>query len=98
MESAVRPEAETILSILQQLPKKKRARQNGNGKWFVSGIPLTDDAGRPLCVLWDAGLTLRKQALGFEGGVNILPFFYEQEHEFLVSYLFINTLKSLMSR
>lgn len=81
MESDVRLEATTALVALQQLPKREKARKNGNGKWFASGFPLTDDGGFPLCVLLDAGLTLRKRSLGFREGVNILPFFYEDEQK-----------------
>lgn len=81
MESDVRPEAEEVLAALQKLPNKKKARKNGNGQWFMSGFPLTNDKGFPLCVLLDAGLTLRKRSLGFREGVNILPFFYEDEQK-----------------
>ena len=78
-ESEIVPEARMILSRLTALRSKKRARQNGQGRWFCSGFPLTDDNGFPLCVLLDAGLTLRKRALGFRQGINVLPGFYEAE-------------------
>ncbi len=79
MESAVHAEAINVLSNLQKLPKKKRARLGHDGKWFVSGFLLTDEKEKPLCVLLDAGLTLRKRDLGFQEGINILPYFYEKE-------------------
>lgn len=66
------------LGQLKELSKKKRARKNGNGKWFCSGMSLTDERGRPLCLLYDAGLSLLKSEKA-DGAINILPYFYQDE-------------------
>lgn len=87
MESCIYEEAEIVLERLKGLPKKKRARIGSDGKWFVSGFPLTQQDGFPLCVLLDAGLTLRKYMLGFTQGINILPCFYEEEQKNLLRIL-----------
>lgn len=79
MESDVYVETQIILAMLSGLPKKKRAKRGVNGKWFISGFSLTNEEECPLCVLWDAGLTLRKRNLGFQEGINVLPYFYEEE-------------------
>ena len=79
MESDVYLESQVILATLKRLPKKKRAKRGPNGKWFISGFSLTNEEEFPLCVLWDAGLTLKKRNLGFQEGINILPYFYEEE-------------------
>lgn len=79
--------AQEMLGRLQKLSKKKRARQNGKGKWFCSGNALTDDAESPLCSLLDAGLTLYKSRLGYDAAVNILPYFYENQQLQLLSLL-----------
>ncbi|MFH0805145.1 MAG: hypothetical protein V1916_03040 [Patescibacteria group bacterium] len=84
LESAVEPEACQILHLLQQLPKKKGAKQNGNGQWFCSGAALTSVAGEPLCNLLDAGLTLRKYQLGFTHGLNVLPYYYAEQQQKLL--------------
>lgn len=79
LESNASSSAFHFLDLLKDIsPRKKRARLE-HGRWYCSGFPLTDPSGKPLCVLYDAGLTLRKQHLGFQSGVNILPKFYEQE-------------------
>ncbi|HOX60601.1 MAG TPA: hypothetical protein PLV72_01180 [Candidatus Magasanikbacteria bacterium] len=83
-ESSVCVEAKTVLALLQELPKKKRARKNSDGRWFVSDFALTDSRGFPLCVLLDAGLTLRKQTFGYSECVNVLPYFYEEEQRHLL--------------
>lgn len=83
-ESEVAAEAFEILEILCGLPKAKRARRNGEDRWFCSGFPITNSFGNPLCVLLDAGLTLKKMRLGFSDHVNILPYFYaEQQRQVL---------------
>jgi len=84
MESKVLGEAITILRILKGLSKKKKARKGNNGAWFCSGFPITTPLGDPICVLLDAGLTLKKQSFGFKEAVNILPLFYEQEQRMLL--------------
>jgi hypothetical protein len=83
LESAVRNEALEILNRLKQLPKKKGIKNGSNGQWFCSGSSITDPAGNPLCSLLDAGLTLFKQRLGFISGINVLPFFYENQQRHL---------------
>lgn len=75
---------EFAFEILQKLTsdtlsKKSRARMHNGGSWFCSGFPITHNNGNPKCVLLDAGLTLYKQKLGFDSGINIVPFFYEEE-------------------
>jgi hypothetical protein len=80
-ESAVRVHALEVLEMLKALSNGKRAKQNGSGKWFCSGFPITDEEGNPLCVLLDAGLTLFKRQQGFKEGINILPYFYQSEQE-----------------
>lgn len=84
MESSLRPEAERILSWLMLLPRGQRVNQDKQEKFFLSGIPLTNGAGQPLCILLDAGLTLKKHTLGFKECVNILPFFYQEEQSNLL--------------
>lgn len=85
MESAMRDWGFKFLELLKELPKRKRARKyNGNGVWFCSGFPLTNEAGDPLCLLLDAGLTLYKQSLGCKTAINILPDFYQDEQERLL--------------
>ncbi|MBT4209663.1 MAG: hypothetical protein HOE19_01985 [Candidatus Komeilibacteria bacterium] len=71
------------LQKLASLSKKKKARKNGNGKWFCSGIPLTNEMGLPLCILYDVGLTLFKSARA-DKAINILPYFYEEEQRNLI--------------
>ena len=83
LESDVISKALQVLSILQTLPKKRAARMN-SGRWFCSGSSLVTEAGLPSCVLLDAGLTLLKNQLGFWEGVNILPYFYEDEQRKLL--------------
>lgn len=83
MESEMKTTALDILEILKNLPKRKKATLN-NGKWFCSGFPITDNQGNPLCVLLDTGLTLTKKRMGFNKGVNILPFYYEEEQRRLL--------------
>ncbi len=79
MESDVANEAFHFLNLLKDVtPRKKKAKLE-HGSWYCSGFPLTDAEGNPLCVLLDAGLTLRKHNLGFKNGVNVLPKFYEEE-------------------
>lgn len=84
MESAVNDEAWEVLNRLKRLPKKKGPKQSDNGQWFCSGSSITDSSGNPLCSLLDAGLTLHKQRLGFTSGINILPFFYENQQKHLL--------------
>ena len=83
-EACLSAESAEVLWRLKELPRKRRARTNGNGKWYCSGFPITGEDGQPLCVLLDAGLTLRKQQLGFGEGVNIVPCFYEEEQRQLL--------------
>ena len=84
LESAVGLEADLIINALKLLPNGKGLKRNGEGRLFVSGIPLTVPGGFPSCVLLDAGLTWRKRALGFDEGVNILPYFYERQQKNLL--------------
>lgn len=84
MESNVLEEARCVLEVLKKLPKRSRCRTNGNSRWFCSGFPVTDEQGFPNCVLLDTGLTLRKQSLGFAKGINILPYFYEEQQRKLL--------------
>jgi len=83
-EGDVVAEAKEVLDRLLGLSRRRRAARNGNGKYFCSGVPLTDEDGNPNCLLLDAGLTLKKQQLGFSSGVNILPIFYEEEQRSLL--------------
>ncbi|MFA7653663.1 MAG: hypothetical protein WCX97_01275 [Candidatus Magasanikbacteria bacterium] len=82
-ESNLMAEASEVLERLKQLPRRHRARETDRG-WFCSGFALTDGADKPKCVLLDAGLILRKLSLGYKQGVNILPFFYEEEQNHLI--------------
>lgn len=86
-ESEVASEAFEVLEILCGLPKAKRARRNGEDRWFCSGFPITNPLGNPLCVLLDAGLTLRKMRLGFLEHVNILPYFYEEQQRHVLKLI-----------
>lgn len=83
-ESEVFFEAREVLERLKALPKKKRAKRNGEGKWFCSGATLTNESETPLCNLLDAGLSLRKLRMGFHRGINILPYFYEDQQRHLL--------------
>ena len=58
-ESDVIPPAFEFLDMLQgeQIKKRKRARRNGNNRWYCSGAALTTPNETPLCLLLDAGLT-----------------------------------------
>jgi len=78
-ESEVVPEAAEYLDLLRGLSKKHRATRQDGKPWFCSGFPITDKNEQPLCVLLDAGLTLRKYKLGFRSGTNILPWYYRDE-------------------
>lgn len=78
LESNVRKEAFEVLHRLQQLSGKKGVKEN-KGKYFCSGIPLTDTDGNPLCSLLDAGLTLVKYRLGVAKAINVLPYYYENQ-------------------
>lgn len=82
-ESAMHDEALEVLERLKELPKKNRARCQ-NGVWFCSGFPITHQDGKPLCVLLDAGLSLKKLGMGYSEAVNILPHYYEGEQRKLL--------------
>lgn len=84
LESAVVSETDLIMAALRLLPNGKGPKRNGEGRLFVSGVPLFTPSGFPSCVLLDAGLTWRKRALGFDEGVNILPCFYEMQQKNLL--------------
>lgn len=85
MESQMSNWGLQVLERLKQLPRKSRAKpMNGNGAWFCSGSKLTANDGKPLCLLLDVGLTLYKQHLGFNHGVNVLPSFWEAEQRALL--------------
>lgn len=75
-ESDMVKPALVLLEVLKELPKKRRARQDKNGAFFLSGFPITDRAGNPLCVLLDAALTQHKYELGFQRSINVLPSYY----------------------
>jgi hypothetical protein len=80
MESAMVEYARDALGILQNLPKRRRARTNRLSRWYCSGFAITDNRERPLCLLLDLGLSLYKwRMLGFCEGINIVPCFYEEE-------------------
>lgn len=84
-ESAMNDWGLRFLDILRALPKRQRARKNNSSEsWFCSGQRLTDDKGKPLCLLLDAGLTLYKRSLCFPQAVNILPYFYKEEQLILM--------------
>lgn len=83
-ERDILKESLIILEILKNLPKKHRCRFNSNGRWFCSGFPITGENGFPNCILLDAGLTLRKNNLGFSRGINILPYFYQDQQKKLL--------------
>jgi len=78
-ETSVFPEAMLVLENLKCLSKKKKAKMRRNGQWYCSGFPLTKSNGDPLCGLLDAGLSLSKFNLGYQTGVNVLPYFYEPQ-------------------
>ena len=85
MESAVNELALEVLDKLKNLTRRKKAKQrNGSNQWFCSGFPVTNGRGNPLCILLDAGLTVKKQQLGFNNGVNILPCYYEEQQSRLL--------------
>jgi len=82
-ESEVFDSAFAALEVLKGLPKKHRARFNGNGvkKWHCSGFSLTHENGDPTCMLIDVGLTVRKHGMGFGSAINVLPEFYEEQQK-----------------
>ncbi len=89
LESKMMEPALEILNILLNLSSKKnRAKLNPkDNKYYISGFPITNEFGKPSCVLLDAALTLHKNQLGFDKIVNILPNFYEQEQRNLIRIL-----------
>ena len=78
LESDMTEHAFAALDMLTKLPRKKRARKKEK-QWFCSGFPITNMNGHPLCVLLDAGLTLKKNKLHYTSGINILPYYYEDQ-------------------
>lgn len=97
LESKMVEKAKEILGqllILEQ--KKKRAHLNQkDGKYYISGFPITNSIGTPLCVLLDAALTVYKYELGYKNIVNILPSYYGTEQEHLIKILGKLNLKDL---
>lgn len=84
-ESAMVDAAFTVLEHLKYLPRRKRARLTWRPRrWSCSGLSLTTPDGRPLCLLFDLGLTWHKYRLGFRKVVNVLPFFYESQQRGLI--------------
>ncbi len=80
LESSMIPLAHELQRKLMQLPKKLRPELNKkNGKYFMSGFPITHPDGRPTCVLLDAALSMHKYHLGYKRNFNVLPLFYEEE-------------------
>lgn len=82
-ESSVGQDAVEILTKLrcrETVPKRSRARKTGKPRrWCYLGMPLASIADEPLCLLYDVGLTARKQVFGFSRAINIVPSFYEFE-------------------
>ena len=69
-----------VLAELTRLPRRRRARITGRDRvWHCSGFPLTDRAGKPLCLLYDLALTRHKYQLGYDHAVNIIPVYYERQ-------------------
>jgi hypothetical protein len=88
LESAMFPKAENLLGILTSLPKSMRATKNNkDGKWYISGFPITDRNGKPICVLLDAALSVTKYEMGFNQTVTMLPNFYAVEQRNLMRIL-----------
>lgn len=81
MESEMIKPAKEILYRLKNLDsKKKRAIRNPkDGKYYISGFPITKPDGMPLCILLDVALTVHKANLGFQKALNILPYFYDDQ-------------------
>ncbi|MFA7191850.1 MAG: hypothetical protein WC089_00925 [Candidatus Paceibacterota bacterium] len=96
-ESKMVDKAKEILEKLLNLEqKKKRAHLNQkDGKYYISGFPITNSSGIPLCVLLDAALTVYKYELGYKNIINILPSYYGTEQEHLIKILGKLNLKDL---
>lgn len=86
-ESEMIEPALQLLEVLKELPKKRRARPDSEGRYYISGFPVTNKFGKPLCVLLDAALTLKKYEMGFKRTINILPFYYKEQQENLFRIL-----------
>ncbi|MCC6448126.1 MAG: hypothetical protein IT215_05510 [Chitinophagaceae bacterium] len=78
LESTLLERAETVLSMLKSEVGNK-VKCSKRDEVFCSGIKLMKEGRVPTCVLLDVALTLYKQELGFNKGLNILPYFYESE-------------------
>lgn len=87
-ESEMIEPAMELLEFLKDFPsKKRRARQDRDGRWFTSGFAITKSNGKPSCVLLDAALTVYKNKMGFPRTINVLPHFYKEQQENLTRIL-----------
>lgn len=82
-ESQMQNYSALILDALTALPRRKRARRVRSG-WLCSGFQLVTDDGQPTCLLLDLGLTWYKRSLGYQGAINIIPEFYEEQQRKLL--------------
>ncbi len=83
VESAMLSHAHAALGVLDRLPKRQRPRIS-SGALHCSGYPLISRNGRPLCLLYDLGLTWHKREMGFASVVNVVPEFYVSEQRGLI--------------
>ncbi len=87
LESQMEKYGWEVLNKLNALPsRRKRPRKRGkDGRWVCSGSLLTTPDSKPMCLLYDLGLTWFKyNKLCFRHVVNILPEFYFSEQHALM--------------
>ena len=84
LESAMEKHAWVVMDKLHKLPsRRKRPRKRSkDGRWSCSGSLLTTPNGRPMCLLYDLGLTWFKyNTMCFRHVVNVLPeHYYSEQH------------------
>lgn len=84
MESAMEEYGIKVMDELHRLPsRRKRPRKRGkDGRCSCSGSLLTTPDEKPMCLLYDLGLTWFKyNTMSFRHIVNVLPeFYYSEQH------------------
>lgn len=83
LESEMKCYTEIVMDILSKLPKKRRLRIN-EWKWcFCSNIKIANEDWIPTCVWYDLWLTYLKEQMWFSWAINVLPFDYNEQQEYL---------------